>query len=288
MAYLFGGIVEEDEFMNYHAKLNRIMLVTVIGLGLFLFFKPSSEDAEVYALSSLSADAAEHIEIGHRENVITLQKIKNRWYLTAPFRARTDEAKVEQVLEILSSKSQHRLPLGNLNDFGLDKPNIQLQINQEKFSFGGLTPITNEQYVAVGENIYLLPPRYSVMLPSQPSKIVSTKLLAETEIPVGLEVRDLRVGSNESASLMRQDETGGWVELWQTAKATHVYFSADALVGETQKEIKITLRNGQHVEFKLQRNETELILLRVDEGMGYVFPNELGKQLIDFPDNSPT
>lgn len=273
--------------MNYHAKLNRIMLVTVIGLGLFLFFKPSPEDAGVYALSLLSADAAEHIEIWHREDTMTLEKVENRWYLTAPFHARTDETKVEQVLEILSSKSHHRLPLGNLDDFGLDKPNIQLQINQEKFSFGGLTPITNEQYVAVGENIYLLPPRYSVMLPSQPLKIVSTKLLAETEIPVELEVRDLRVDSNELAPIIRQDETGGWVELWQTANAANVYFSADEFVGETQKEIIITLQNGRHVEFKVQQNDTELILLRVDEAMGYLFTKELGEQLLDFSDDSP-
>lgn len=284
---LFGGIVEEDEFMNYHAKLNRIMLATVIGLALFLFLRPSPEEAEVYVLSSLSAGAAEHIEIWHQEDVMTLEKIERRWYLTAPFHARTDETKIEQILEILSSKSHHRLPLGDLNDFGLDKPNIQLQINHEKFSFGGLTPITNEQYVAVGENIYLLPPRYSVMLPSQPIKIVSTTLLAETEIPVGLEWRDLRINSDEPESLLRQDETGGWVQLWQTANAEHVYFSADEFVSEVQKEIRITLQNGQHVDFKAQQNETELILLRVDEGIGYLFSNELSEQLLDFSDDNP-
>ncbi len=285
--WLFGGVVEEDECMNYHAKLNRIMLLTVIGLGLFMFFRPSPEDAEVYALSSLSADAAERVEIWHREDVITLERIENRWYLTAPFHARTDETKVEQILEILSSKSHHRFPQDNLGDFGLDKPNIQLQINYEKFSFGGLTPITNEQYVAVGEHIYLLPPRYSVMLPSQSFNIASKKLLAETEIPVGFEVRDLRSDPDEPASLMGRDATSNWVELWQTANATHVYFSADEFAGEMQKEIIITLQSGLHVEFKAQQNETQLMLVRVDEGMSYLFSNELGEQLLDFSDDSP-
>lgn len=288
MARLFGGNVEKDEFMNYHAKLNWIMLTTVIGLALFLFLRPSPEDAEVYALSSLSAGAAEHIEIWHQEDVMTLEKIEDRWYLTAPFYARTDKTKIEQILEILSSKSHHRLPLGDLDDFGLDKPNVQLQINHEKFSFGGLTPITNEQYVAVGENIYLLPPRYSVMLPSQPIKIVSTTMLGETEMPVGLELRDLHINSDEPESLLRQDETGGWVQLWQTVSAEHVYFSADEFVGEVQKEISITLQNGRHVDFKVHQNETTLILWRVDEGIGYLFSNELGEQLLDFSDDNPT
>ena len=287
MARLFGGIVEEDEFMNYHAILNRIMLVTVIGVGLFLFFNPSLEDIETYALSSLSADTAERIQIWHQEDAMTLERIESRWYLTAPFHARADETKIEKILEILSSKSHHRLPISDLVSFGLDKPNIQLQINHEKFSFGGLTPITNEQYVAVGESIYLLQPRFSVMLPSQPDKIVSTNLLAEIEIPVGLELRDLSIDSNESEPLLSQGETGGWVQLWQTASATHIYFNADELVGEVQKKIRIILQNGQHVDFKAQQNETDLILLRVDEGIVYLFPNELGEQLLDFSnDNS--
>lgn len=288
MARLFGGIVEEDEFMNYHAILNRIMLVTVIGLGLFLFFNPSLEDIETYALSSLSVDAAERIQIWHQEDAMTLERIESRWYLTAPFHARADETKIEKILDILSSKSHHRLPLGDLDSFGLDKPNIQLQINHEKFSFGGLTPITNEQYVAARESIYLLPPRYSVMLPSQPVKIVSTNLLAETEIPVRLELRDLSIDSNESELLLSQGEMGRWVQLWQTSNAAHIYFSADELVGEAQKEIRIILQNGLYIDFKAQQNETELILLRVDEGIGYLFPNEQGKQLLDFSYDNPT
>ena len=287
MACLFGGNVEKDEYMNYHAKLNRIMLATVIFLALFLFLRPSPEEAEDYALSLLSADAVEHIEIWHQEDVMTLEKIESRWYLTAPFHARADKTKIEHVLEILSSKSHHRFPLSDLSDFGLDKPNVQLQINHEKFSFGGLTPITNEQYVAVGENIYLLPPRYSVMLPSQPIKIVSTIILGEAEIPVGLELRDFRINSDEPEALLRQDGTGGWVQLWQTVSAEHVYFSADEFVGEVHKEISVALQNGRHVDFKVHQNETTLILWRVDEGIGYLFSNELGGQLLDFSDDNP-
>ncbi len=54
-----------------------------------------------------------------------------------------------------------------------------------------------------------------------------------------------------------------------------------------QKEIIITLQSGLHVEFKAQQNETQLMLVRVDEGMSYLFSNELGEQLLDFSDDSP-
>lgn len=236
----------------------------------------------------MSADAAEHIQIWHREDSLILERIESRWYLTSPFHARADETKIEKILEILSSKSHHRLPLSDLDSFGLDKPNIQLQINHEKFSFGGLTPITNEQYVAVGESIYLLSPRYSVMLPSQSLNIASTSLLDKTEVPVGLELRDLGVDSSEFEPLFSKGEKGGWVQLWQTSSAAHVYFSADELLGEAQKEIRIILQNGLYIDFKVHQNETELILLRVDEGIGYLFSNELGEQLLDFSDDNPT
>lgn len=270
MVYLFGGIVEEDELMNYHARLNWIMLATVVGLALFLLFKPEPQDAQVYKLSALPVNMAKKISIVHRGSAMTLSKLDGRWYLTAPFQARVDETKINQILEILTSESHHQLVLNNLAEFGLDKPNIQLHINDETFLFGGLTPITNEQYVAVGEYIYLMPPRYAVMLPSQPIKIVSTKLLSETEVPVGFEL---------NGSLIDQHEIEGWVQIWQSAEATHLYFNErESEMDDAQ--IKITLQNGQYINFKLQQNETELKLLRVDEGISYLFPLDLGKRLL--------
>ena len=96
-----------------------------------------------------------------------------------------------------------------------------------------------------------------------------------------------RIHSDEPEALLRQDGTGGWVHLWQTVSAEHVYFSADEFMGEVHKEISVTLQNGRHVDFKVHQNETTIILWRVDEGIGYLFSNELGEQLLDFSDDNP-
>lgn len=283
--------------MNYHARLNLIMITTVVGLALFLLFKQESQIAPVFRLSELSVDAVKEINIVRREGVLTLKKQHGHWYLTEPAQARADETKINQLLRILSSESNHRLALDNLVDFGLDKPNIQLFINDERFDFGGLTPITNEQYVAVGENIYLISPRHAVMLPSQPSQIISTKLLADTEIPIGFELNDWRINQHEGEwvihsdkpkETLSQEEITHWVQSWQLAEATHLYMNAEGLeVGNDQQEIKISLQNGQQIGFGVQQNESGVILLRMDEGVRYLFPGDLGKSLLDPFDAEP-
>ncbi|MDP1559027.1 MAG: DUF4340 domain-containing protein [Nitrosomonas sp.] len=280
--------------MAYHARTNLVMLVTIAGLAIFLYIKPQSQDPQGYKLSSLSVDAVDQIRIVHQDEKIILKKTANRWYLTEPLHASADEIKVKRLLEILSVRSNHRLPLDDLERFGLDKPNAQLYINQEIFNFGGITPITHEQYVAVGESVYLVSPRYAVMLPSQPVNLVSPRLLPETEAPVrfdlaGFSVSQLDetwvISSDASGQLLSPEEIFRWVQSWQLAVATHLSLSMEKLdsvgVSAEQQEIKISLQNGQSIHFRIQQNEPELILTHVEEGISYIFPNELGKQLLD-------
>lgn len=285
---------EKIKHMTYHARLNLIMLVTIVGLIIFLYAKPQSQDIQGYKLSSLAVDAVQHIRIVHRDANIVLQKSENRWYLTAPFHASADETKIEKLLELLTVESNHRFPLDDAARFNLDKPNVRLYINQESFKFGGLTPITNEQYVAAGENIYLISPRYAVRLSLQPIELVSPKLLAETEVPVRFDLADFSVSQLDGewvitpgafSQLLSPDEIIRWVQSWQLAVAAHLFSSTDELdrdssVGE-QKEIKITLQNGKNIHFRIQQTEPELILTRVDEGIGYIFSDDSGKKPLD-------
>jgi Domain of unknown function (DUF4340) len=280
--------------MTYHARLNLIMLATIVGIVIFLYIRPQSDEAQTYRISSLSPEAAQSIQILHKDNRIVLEKLKNRWHLTEPINARADEEKVTQLLEILTAKSEHRFPLTDLARFNLDAPNVQLFINRESFDFGGLTPITNQQYVATEDNVFLISPRYAVMLQLQPSEIVSPAPLAETETPVSFQLDDISiekherqwlVSSENSEQLLSQEKIVHWVQLWQQAAASSLMLGSEVLqVDEmpvVQKEINIRLQNGQKIKFNALETGSGLILTRSDEEIRYVFSANAGKSLID-------
>lgn len=280
--------------MTYHARLNLIMLATIVGIVIFLYIRPQSDEAQTYRISSLSPEAAQSIQILHKDNRIVLEKLKNRWHLTEPINARADEKKVTQLLEILTAKSEHRFPLTDLARFNLDTPNVQLFINSESFDFGGLTPITNQQYVAIGDNVLLISPRYAVMLQLQPIEIVSSAPLAETETPVSFQLGDVSIEKIEqqwvvnpenSERLLSQEKIVHWVELWQQAAANSLMLGSEVLQADemplVQQNINIRLQNGQKIKFNALETGSELILTRSEEEIRYVFSANAGKSLID-------
>lgn len=280
--------------MTYHARLNLIMLATIVGIVIFLYIKPQSDDTQTYKISSLSPEAAQSIQIRHRDNHIVLEKLKNHWYLTEPISARVDGKKVTPLLEILSAESEYRFPLTDLTRFSLDTPNMQLSIGGETFDFGGLTPITNQQYVATGDSVFLISPRYAVLLQLQPIELVSPAPLAETETPVGFQLGDVSIEKHEqqwvvspenSEQLLSQEKIIHWVELWQQAAASNLLPGSEVVqmddMSAVQKEINIRLQNGQEIKFNALETGTELILTRSDEEIRYVFSANAGKSLID-------
>ena len=199
-----------------------------------------------------------------------------------------------QLLEILTAKSEHRFALTDLARFSLDTPNVQLFINRESFDFGGLTPITSQQYVAIGDNVFLISPRYAVMLQLQPSEIVSPAPLAETETPVSFQLGDVSIEKHErqwvvsaenGEQFLSQEKIVHWVELWQQADANSLMLGSEVLQADeiplVQKEINIRLQNGQKIKFNALEAGSELILTRSDEEIRYVFSANAGKSLID-------
>ena len=280
--------------MTYHARLNLIMLTTIVGLVIFLYIRPQSHEVQEYRISSLSAEAARSIQILHKDTHMVLKKAENHWHLTEPINARADEKKVTQLLEILSAKSEHRFSLTDLDRFSLDKPNVRLSIDHESFDFGGLTPVTNQQYIATEESVFLISPRYAVMLPSQPIKIVSPTLLAETETPVSFELGDVSIKKQEedwiispenTEQLLSQAEINHWVELWQQVTASNLILDSEILGIDdatlAEKEIKISLQSGQKIKFNVLQHGSELYLMRSDEAIRYVFSGNVGKSLLD-------
>lgn len=277
--------------MTHHARLNLIMFITIAGLAVFLYFRPQSPDIHKYPLSTSPIGTVQSLRIVRQQQEIVLQQSDNHWYLVKPVQARADERKIAEILEILMASSNQRLPLADLERFGLDQPNVRLYLNDEYFGFGGFAPTTNQQYVATGDQVYLISPRYVLALPSDASDLINPQLLASNEIPVKFELNHLtvefqnenwRITMQHSGEALDEETIKHWIQLWQTAHARELILE-QALGPDfvVKGLIKVALQNGQEINLKILQNEFSVLLLRVNDGFGYQFPIDVGQQLFD-------
>lgn len=267
------------------------MFVTIAGLAVFLYFRPQSPDIHKYPLSTSPVEAVQSLRIVRQQQEIALQQLDNHWYLVKPVQARADERKIAEILEVLTVSSSQRLPLADLERFGLDQPNVQLYLNDEYFGFGGFAPTTNQQYVATSDQVYLISPRYVLALPSSASDLINPQILASNEIPVKFELNHLtvefqnenwRITVQHSGEALDEETIKHWIQLWQTAHADEQRL--EQAIGPDFVEtgsIEITLQNKQEINLRILQNKFTLVLLRVNDGFGYQFPIDAGQQLVD-------
>ncbi len=274
--------------MHSRSWLNLIMFATAVVLAAFLYIKPSLQEETAYKISSLSVEPVQSIRIDRQDTSIELSRSNNRWYMRKPVQGRVNEVNVERILEILSATSQHLLPLEELDRYGLASPVIRLQVDQELFDFGNLAPITNEQYLATRQHVFLVSPRYAATLSALPTDLLSSRLFAEDEIPVEFALTHIHLkheklwqaGLQHHKHALSQGELNQWVQAWQLAHAT--YLTLDPGGPKTDgEEITIVLKDGRKIRLIAWQDESELTLLRVDEGICYHFPGSMGKQLLD-------
>ncbi len=277
--------------MTHHARLNLIMVATIGSVLLFLYFKPQSQGNPEYSIASNSAETVQSVRIVRPQQEITLKRLNDHWYLTTPLHARANEEKVRRILEIPQAKSQQRFPLTDLARFGLERPNVLLTIDDSQFGFGGFAPTTNQQYVAAGDHVHLIAPRYALALPGSVNDLVDPKLLASGEIPVKFELPhfaaefhhpDWRVTLQRSDHAVTEAALKDWIQLWQTASAAELILVSQlgADFVETGM-LKIGLQDGQQIDLKILHNAVSIVLVRADEEIGYQFPLDTGRHLLD-------
>ena len=279
--------------MTSRSLLNLTMLAAVASLAVWVYFKPKPQnDPQEYRISSQAAENVQSLRIERQGVEIVLQKTGESWGLLEPIQGRADEIKVRQILEILTATSLRRFPAIDLERFDLLQPAAQLYIDKELFSFGGFVPITNEQYVANNGSIHLLAPRYATMLARQPIDLLSPRLFAQGEIPIGFEFEKVkvmewddgwRIAPEKPKASLTQNELIHWVQSWRQAYAAGLSLSAEGpnQTGDGKQGIKITLRGGGGIQLTILQQQPELVLLRVDTGVRYRFPGEMGRRLLD-------
>jgi hypothetical protein len=170
----------------------------------------------------------------------------------------------------------------------LDHPSIELYIDDDYFAFGGMAPVTNEQYLAINEHVYLVSPRYAVWMPLRSSDLVSPMLLAEDELPVRFELDGLTITKQNGVWFVdsdRQDSQNSnvlerWTEEWRDMPATELLINMQAYSND-QPTVKIRLMDGRDVDFNVIEKESETVFQRRGEQVGYLFAEQQGRRLLN-------
>jgi hypothetical protein len=274
--------------------VNVLLLAGVISLGLYIYYRPAADEAPRHKLSTLVPSAVNRVVIEPRDSaVIELAKRGNAWYLVRPFEARADRSQVERLLELASATSKEKLAATDLARFDLDRPALTVTLGEQRFAFGTVNPLSQEQYVLAGDGVYLLSSFYASLVPRKAERLLTHSLFLQGESPVAFVLPGFRIelqgtkwvrlpaaGQEE----LSQDEFNRWVDGWRYASSLMTQRGSAKTPAE---QVEVRLADGRTLRLGILRREPELVLVRPDEQLQFSFSGEMAKRLLRPPEAPP-
>lgn len=287
--------------MKKHWLLNIALLLIVAGLVAFLHLrpKPPSEASSQHEISSLKLGGFSKISVEFPSKApIVYEKNDNYWYIMQPYKARADQMAVQRILSIVAATSKERFPISELAKFGLDSPRLKLKLDNEEFLFGTYNPVSEQQYVAYKDAIYLLDKGYSEYASIQTVEMIDKNPLGPKEKIAGFDFSRLEQWESSRLNLDLENGTwrvsvpeakpvqkdiNEWLEIsWKQINVAAVEpYTPDRRV--TYPSFEIKLQDGRKVHFDKLMESPELLLGRPDEGMQYHIPPDIGFAMLNPP-----
>jgi len=290
--------------------LNLILLIVVAGLVSFLYLRPKQNvvkdsvyEVSAYKLAEFNAVSVEF----PAKAAVTFEKVDGLWRLTAPYKARADQASVQRILAVVAASSREKIATGDLAKFGLNQPSIKLTLfrdkdNKEEFLFGTHNPLAEEQYIAHRNTVYLISNTYGEAASTQTIELVDKAPLKPTEKVTGFDFSRLEQWEESRLNLdlvdgkwkvsigkakPTQNELNEWLDYsWVHTLAKSVeFYTPDRKT--TYPSFEVKLADGGKVHFDKIQESPDLILGRPDEGLMYYFPQDAGFVMLNPPINLP-
>ena len=296
--------------------LNLVMLCVVGSLVAFLYLRPkqtteqeASYDISAYKLAEFNAISVEF----PAKAAVKLDKVNGFWRLSAPVNMRADQASVQRILSIIAARSKDKITNPDLEKFGLNNPELKLKLvrdknsqdkdNVEEFTFGTHNPVTDEQYVAHRNAVYLVSNNYAEAASTQVIELIDKSPLKPTEKIAGFDFSHLEQWSDTrlnvdladgkwnvsiAAAKPQQNEMNEWLDFsWvhNPAKSVEMY-TPDRKI--TYPYAVVKLADGSKVRFDKIQESPDLLLARPDEGLIYNFPSDAGFTMLNPPINIPS
>ena len=289
--------------------LNLVMLALVAGLVAFLYLRPKADTGgEIqHEVTTLKLADFNSIKVEFPTQApTTFEKVDGLWRMTAPYKARADQLSVQRILSIIAAKSTDKFAATDKEKFGLNNPQLRLKLGgakgEEEFIFGTFNTVTDDQYVAYKDNVYLLSSSYATAATTQSIELIDKTPLTVNEakqiagidfahleqweeIAMTVDVTDGKWKTNAAKAKITQNEMNEWLDFsWKQAQAKQVeLYKPDHKISYPSFEIK--LKDGKKVHFDKIQESPDLLLGRPDEGIIYHFANDVGFTMLNPPLN---
>jgi hypothetical protein len=289
--------------------LNLIMLAVVAGLVTFLYMRPQANNdaAPEHEVSTLKLADFTAIKVEFPTKAPTsFEKVDGLWRMTAPYKMRADQLSVQRILAIIAAKSADKFPTTDLAKYGLDNPQLRLKLTnsqgEQAFSFGTFNPVTEAQYVAFDDAIYLLPGSYAEAASTQALEMVDKNVLTKDEakqiagfdfshleqwvdVRLNVDIADGQWKVNAPKAKITQNEMNEWLDFsWKQAQANKVELYTPER-NANYPSFTVKLKNGKRVRFDKVQESPDLLLARPDEGLLYHFNADVGFNMLNPPLN---
>jgi len=289
--------------------LNLVMLALVAGLATFLHLRPKTEiQAEAkHEVSQLKlADITTAKVEFPTQAPVQFEKVSGLWRMLAPYKTRADQWSEQRILAIVAATSAEKFSASDLGKYGLDNPQLKLKLSgkagEEVFIFGTYNPVTDDQYVAYKDSVYLLSGTYSEAAKTQPIEMIDKSPLTPSEAKqiagfdfarleqweetrMNVDITDGKWTSNVTKAKITQNEMNEWLDFgWKQAEAKSVEIYTPNHK-ETYPSFEVKLKDGKKVHFDKISEAPELLLGRPDEGILYHFANDVGFNMLNPPLN---
>lgn len=158
---------------------NLILALVAALLGTTVFFEINRQDAPT-RLTGLAPDTIGRITLERKARAsVRLQRTPDGWQMTDPFQVEADAQRIGELLGILGAPVRRSFPMAaaSASELGLDPPAIRLLLDDIELSIGGIEPIEQRRYVAIGDLVHLIDDRFYHHLIARDLDYISAKIL---------------------------------------------------------------------------------------------------------------
>lgn len=278
--------------MKSRLLVNLALLALVVVVGLAAYLWPDKPVEPPVRLSELNRNDVTRVRVERRGSpAMELEKLaEGDWRMRAPFSTRVDRYQMDRLVDLVSATAKQTLPRAHLERYDLDPPSVRVALNDELFEFGATNELTNEQYVAKDDSIYLIPTFHGYNVPMEAKKLISHRLFADSEVPVAFDFGAWKVSRDERGDWrisgrapakdaeISQDDLQQWIAEWRHAGS----LTAEPYRGPRARDrVTVTLADGRAVVFDILARRQEVRMVRTDENILYQFTDDGGGRLLD-------
>jgi len=281
--------------MGKRLWLNLGLLALAVGLGLLVWLEPGKTPPPgPPALTALQAEQIDHILLQRPTGPdIELARQDGQWWMLKPYHLPANTFRVESLLRLVSAESLSQHDLTGLlpASYGLDKPRARVTFNHTvEIAFGGTAPLQQRRYVRIGNTLHTILDTYYYQVAGKPTLFLSHALLPPAAKITRLRLPELELrlvdGRWQRTPPHPERSADASVELvnaWRHAQAIEL---REGSAPKGKAEVAITLAGQtEPLRFRRLKQNDDILLIRMDNGLRYVISEAIEKQLFRLPED---